>query len=159
MLPVSTHAPESTKSSCLCRMFLNIFYICMLPPFFFFSLLLLPLACLSLIIPFSAVERFLPSGLQDRSSTALFDVPSPLILYTWTVFCTDCLLNRSTACSFPSFIVFLSRFFVGPCRLVWHELLFCPVVFQTSARPQLCLPFKQFGAFMLAWHSSDLFSL
>lgn len=44
----------------------------------------------------SAVEHFLPPGLQH---TVLFDVPSPLILYTWSVFCTDFLLDRSTSCS------------------------------------------------------------
>ncbi len=34
-----------------------------------------------------------------RPSTALFDVPSPLIHYTWTVLGTDFVLNRSTTIS------------------------------------------------------------
>lgn len=75
--------------------FWTFFFVCLLMflRFLLSGFLFLPVVSLSLVSSHNAVERFLPSGLP---CTVLFDVPSPLIGYTWGVsqiFCwTEALL-------------------------------------------------------------------
>lgn len=71
-----------------------------------------------------------------RPSTALFDVPSPLILYTWTTHCTAFLLNRSSLVLpllsfFPSFLQRPSLdFSISPCSLLLHNMVSFSICFK-----------------------------
>ena len=96
-----------------------------LPPLF--GLLVAP-SCLSLTGQLTQCCRAFPAtrATGKRQHTALFDVPSPVIRYTWAVFCTDFLFNRSTACSLlrPSF---LHQFLNGSCSLLLNNMLPCHI--------------------------------
>lgn len=76
-----------------------------LPPTLF-GLLVAP-SCQSLSGQLTGCCRAFPAARTTgkRPSVALFDAPSPLILYTWTVLWTDFVLNRSATHSLvPSFL-------------------------------------------------------
>ena len=105
LVPLS---PESLLCAGYCWTFSAFALFCFSPP---------TLCGLQLLVSSQdAVEHFLPLGPQERG---LFDVPSLIILYTWTGFCTDFLLNRSTTHShsfLPSFSpASLTQVPVAPC--------------------------------------------
>lgn len=103
----------------LCRMLLNIFYVSVSPPTIF-GALVAP-SCQFLSGQLTGCCRAFPAtrATGKRPSAALFDVPSPLILYTWAVLGTDFF---SFSCSFYLFFLptlfltqFLNFFLVAYC--------------------------------------------
>lgn len=109
--PVFIPCHLSSNLPLQCRMLLNFFFFfiacvlfCSLPPTRF-GLLVAP-SCQFLSGQLTGCCRAFPAtrATGKRPSVALFDAPSPLILYTWTVLCTYFLLNRSrTHFLLPSF--------------------------------------------------------
>lgn len=83
----------------LCRMLLNIFLHVLSPLLHLpLCLVLSPLPLVSLSGQLTGSCRAFPAtrAAGKRPSAALFDVPSPLILFTWTALCAHFLLNRSS---------------------------------------------------------------
>lgn len=116
LVPLS---PESLLCAGCCWTFSACALFCFSPP---------TLCGLQLLVSSQdAVEHFLPLGLQERG---LFDVPSLIILYTWTGFCTDFLAQQkhySFPCSFlPSFST-ASLTQVLPVAPCFCNMLFCSV--------------------------------